>query len=367
MDKIAIIGTSVGQRELYIKAKSAGYQTIGFSWDKSPEISKYIDKFYSISIKEKDEIVNICREESVIGVVSNGSELTAQISSYVAEQLGLPCTPYKTILNIQNKKWVRERTKDIIGLSQINYNLYDEGCTYSFPCIVKPVIGGGKSGVSYVSCSSDFNKAILYAQSENEPILIEDYITGKEISVETISFKGNHYIIQITDKDSSGPPHFVELGHHQPSNLSSDNKIQISNIIPVLLNKIGFTNGATHIELKISDIGIFLIEVNPRGGGDLISTKLVELSTGYDYILAMIQVAIGRFSYAPVNKENYSGIYFLTKQTENMLPFFETAKQHDWFVEGEIFSKDLKESLGNAMKNGYLIYKSNHKIDFKNI
>lgn len=365
MDKIAIIGTSVGQRELYVKAKSAGYYTIGFSWDKSPDILRYIDRFYNISIKEKDEIVRICREESVIGVVSNGSELTAQISSYVAEQLELPCTSYTTILNIQNKKWVRKMTQNIIGLSQINYKLYDDNCTYSFPCIVKPVIGGGKCGVSYVSCSSNLIKAIQYAQAQKEPILIEDYIDGKEVSVETISFNGNHYIIQITDKDSSGPPHFVELGHHQPSELPDESKKQINNIIPVLLNKIGFTNGATHIELKISDSGIFLIEVNPRGGGDLISNKLVELSTGYDYIFAMIQVATGRFTYEPVNKDCYSGIYFLTKQTEQMLPYFETAKQHDWYVEGEIFSNDLKVSLGNAMKNGYVIYKSNHKIEFK--
>lgn len=365
MDKIAIIGTSVGQRELYIKAKSAGYYTIGFSWDKTPDILGYIDKFYNISIKEKDEIVRICREESVIGVVSNGSELTAQISSYVAEQLGLPCTPYTTIINIQNKEWVRKMTRNIIGLSQIDYKIYDENCTYSFPCIVKPVIGGGKSGVSYVSCSSDFMKAIQYAQAEKEPILIEEYIDGKEISVETISCNGNHYIIQITDKDSSGPPHFVELGHHQPSSIPDESKKQINDIIPVLLNKIGFTNGATHIELKISGSGIFLIEINPRGGGDLISTKLVELSTGYDYILAMIQVATGRFTYESVNKGCYSGIYFLTKQTEQMLPYFRTAKQRDWYIEGEIVSNDLIVSSGNAYKNGYVIYKSNHKIEFK--
>ena len=365
MDKIAIIGTSVGQRELYIKAKNAGYQTIGFSWDKSPDILRYIDIFYNISIKEKDEIVEICRKESVIGVVSNGSELTAQISSYVAERLGLPCTPYKTILNIQNKLWVREMTKDIIGLSQIDFKLYNKDVTYSFPCIVKPIIGGGKSGVSFVSCTSEFKNAIEYAQIDNKPVLIEEYIDGRELSIETISFNGQHYIIQITDKDSSGPPHFVELGHHQPSSIPDKNKKIIYHLIPKILTAIGYINGAAHIEVKLSDKGLYLIEVNPRGGGDLISNKLVELSTGYDYILAMIQVATGCFSFRPINNERFSGIYFLTKQTENMLPFFETAEHYSWFVEGEIISKDLKESLGNSMKNGYVIYKSSHKIDYK--
>ena len=362
MNKIAIIGTASGQKGLYFEAKKAGYYTIGFSWEISSELKSYVDKFYEISILEKDRIVEICHHENVQGIVSNGSELTIQIVSYVAERLNLPCTPYQTILNIQDKYFVRRITDSIAGLNQVKYRIYDGNVTCNTPCVIKPTRGGGKVGVSYVSNLDEFNNAIAYANTANNSILIEEYIDGQEVSVERISFNKKHYVIQITDKETSGPPHFVELGHHQPSCITKENKNKIIGIVPKILNKIGFTNGATHIEMKLSNNGVYLIEVNPRGGGDEISNKLVELSTGYNYLLSMIQVATGDFNYIKPKGHNFSGIYFLTKQTESLLPFFLSAPNKPWYVDGAIFSSELKESLGNAMRDGYLIYKSNHKI-----
>lgn len=365
INKIAIIGTASGQKDLYLEAKKAGYYTIGFSWDISSELRSYVDKFYEISILEKDRIVEICHLENVKGIVSNGSELTIQIVSYVAEKLNLPCTPYQTILNIQDKFFVRRITSNISGLNQVKFSLYDGNVTYSTPCVVKPTRGGGKAGVSYVSNITEFNNAIAYAKKISNSIIIEDYIDGQEISVECISFNKKHYVIQITDKETSGPPHFVELGHHQPSCITKENKNKITEIVPKILNKIGFTNGATHIEMKLSNNRIYLIEVNPRGGGDEISSKLVKLSTGFNYLLAMIQVASGDFNYLMPQEHNFSGIYFLTKQSESLLPFFLAAPNKPWYVNGAIFSSELKESLGNSMKDGYLIYKSDHKISPK--
>ena len=362
MDKIAIIGTAPGQIGLYKKAKVAGFYTIGISWDIIPELIPYVDKYYQISILEKDRIVELCKKENVLGIVSNGSELTIQIVSYVAEKLNLICTSYQTILNIQDKYWMRNKTRNIAGLSQPQYYLYDgKGIRFS-PCVIKPTRGGGKVGVSYVSNTYDFHKALSYAEEQKEPILIEEYIEGLEVSVECISYNGSHYVVQITDKDTSGPPHFVELGHHQPSRISDYIKNKIKIIVPNILKEIGFTNGASHTELKISKGNIFLIEVNPRGGGDEISTELVELSTGYDFLLSMIQVATGQFRYSHIDNQSFSGIYFLMKQTEYLLPFFISAQTQPWYVKGEIGSTDLKESLGNSMKNGFLIYKSDHKI-----
>ena len=366
MDKIAIIGTADGQRGLYEKANSAGYYTVGFSWDSSPDFLRTIDKFYNISIVEKDLIVDICRKESVSGVVSNGSELTARISAYVAEQLGLPCTPYQTILNIQNKSWVRERTNNIIGLSPTNYYIYNKELTPTLPCIVKPVTGGGKCGVSYVSEKKDFVEAIKYARDQGECILVEEFVDGLEFSVETISYNRKHYVVQITDKNTSGPPHFVELGHHQPSQLPQNIKFKICEVVPRILDAVGYINGACHVEMKWSNRGLFLIELNPRGGGDMISTKLVEMSTGYDYLLAMIDVAMGRFVFEPIHNIRYAGIYFLTKQTEYMLPFFLSAKRYSWYADSRIYSTELRECLGNAIKDGYLIYNSNQKIIIRN-
>lgn len=362
MKKVAIIGTSTGQKALYQEAHKIGYTTIGFSWQASEEMLSLIDTYYQISILEKDEIVAICRKEGVCGVVSNGSELTIQISSYVAGKLNLRCTPYETILKIQDKHWVREQTKGIEGLCQTGNFMYAEGVPVVFPCVVKPITGGGKRGVSFASDAVEFSKAIEYAKEQNSSVIVEDYIKGQEISVESISYNGIHHIIQITDKETSGPPHFVELSHHQPSLLPDKVQEQIRAIIPKILTSVGFTDGASHIEMKTNERGLYLIEINPRGGGDEISNQLVRLSTDFNYIGAMLQVAVSEFEFHKVSSKHSSGIYFLTKQTKERLPFFLSSKSQAWYVGGQLLSLDLIDSKGNAEKNGYVIYQSDKRI-----
>lgn len=364
--KLVIIGTAEGQRQLYIKAKEKGLYTIAFSYNKGCIPSELVDEYYEISILEKETIVEKCREIGVDAVLSNGSELTANIASYVADQLGLECTPYHTITLLQNKSKVRELTKDIDGLQAIRSYIYNQELPEPkfLPCVVKPVEGSGKNGVSFANSIQEFHDAIAYtmASSDSTP-LVEEYAGGNEVSVECISFQGKHYIIQVTDKESSGAPHFVELGHHQPSCLSTHIQDKIRIVIPRILNAVEYVSGASHVELKVTDDGkIYLIEINPRGGGDEISSRLVCLSTGYDYIGAMIDVATGNFQEPVMGTDKCAGILFLTKQTQHLLPLFNKAKDQPWFIDGCIDSFDLKECTGNASKNGYLIYQSERRI-----
>ena len=366
--KIAIIGTAEGQKQLYVKAKQKGLYTIAFSYNRGCIPSELVDEFHEISVVEKDAIVKKCREIGVDGVVSNGSELTANIASFVADQLGLECTPSDVITILQDKSKVRNLTKDIEELQPIRSYIYDyKTLTPLFlPCVVKPVSGSSKCGVSFASTVQEFQEAISYSLtfSDVAPI-VEEFAKGKEVSVESISFQGKHYIIQITDKDSSGAPHFVELGHHQPSNISEEIQKKIRRILPRILDAVGYVSGASHTELKITDDGkVFLIEINPRGGGDEISNRLVYLSTGYDYIGAMIDVAIGDFIEPILGERKCAGILFLTKQTQHLLPLFHEAPKNVWYIDGRVDSFDLKECMGNTSKNGFLIYQSEKRIQY---
>lgn len=363
--KIAIIGSSTGQRPLYETARELGLTTIGFAWEKGAICRDITDVFYPISITNIEEIVEVCKKEMVLGVVANASTKTIESAYEVAERLGMICTPVSIVRQIKDKAWVRNMTNNIEGLCSVKCQIYENSWEVHYPCVIKPITGGSKKGVSFVKNEVDLKNAVDYVRGYYDcPIIVEEFISGREVSVECISYLGKHYVVQITDKDSSGAPHFVELGHHEPACLQENVVLKIKAILPQILDAIGFTNGATHTELKIDENdNIYLIEVNPRGGGDEISTKLVKLSTGYDYVKAMIDVAIGAFIEPKVDMAHaHSGIYFLTKQTEHLLPFFKMASQQKWFVEGEIYSDNLQECVGNGEKNGYLIYKSDHKV-----
>ena len=365
--KIAIIGASIGQKELCLKARELGLYSICFAWPKGAICRELVDKFYPISIMEMDRIVEICKSENVDGVVTNASDLPAEVTAYVSEKLGSVGNPYHVVKQIEDKFFCREATKNIKGLSIVKHYIYNDEPPQFLPCVIKPECGGGKTGVSFAKDEISFERAIKYAQSVSKaPILVEQYIAGREVSVEGISYMGKHYVVQITDKDNSGAPHFVELAHHQPSSLPLEICQRIKNVVAEILTKVGFVNGSSHTELKVTEAGeIYLIEVNPRGGGDHISNKLVSLSTDFDYVRSMIDVALNQFKIPQIHDVSYSGIYFLCKQTESLLPFFKMEESVDWIVERNVDSFELIDSLGNSTRNGYLIYRSNHKICLK--
>jgi len=362
--KLAVIGASYGQLPICFKAKEMGLETHCFAWSDGAVCKDVVDYFYPISILEKDIIVDKCRELKIDGVVSNASELTAEIASYVSEKLALPGTPFQLFEKLHDKYYVRQLLEKVDGLSKLKYYKYEGLDENIYPCVVKPCKGNAKTGVSYVGNKYEFDDAIKYAQNSTKgSIVVEEFVPGKELSIESISCNGIHQVIQITDKDSSSAPHFVELGHHQPAAISFELWTKIQNITPNLLNTIGYSNGASHIEVKYKGNEIYLIEINLRGGGDDISNKLVQMSSGIDYLRCMIEVALGIFCKpVKVSEPSYAGIYYLCKQTEKYLNFFEYARDKDWFVEGEITNRNLKESHSNYERDGYLIYKSNHKI-----
>lgn len=369
MKKLAIIGSSVGQRLLPVKAKELGLETLCFSWEEGAVKKNDVDYFYPISIKEMDEIYRICKEMNVCGIISNASNICQDTVNYVGEKLDLHTNHYDVGLRVKDKFSVRQLTNGIDELNPVNVCYYNDGDMVTFPCIVKPVVGGGKIGVSLVKDSEELAAAVAYCQKMSvEKIIVEQYVSGKEVSVETLSYEGNHQVIQVTDKENSGAPHFVELGHHQPAMLSEKVYSKIRRIIPKILDAIGFVNGAAHIEMKVgSDEELFLIEVNPRGGGDEISNNLVYLSTGFDYVKAMIEVAIGEYKPIPVKNLDYSGILYLCEQTKDRLPFFQSDKQYPWIVEKKLLHDKVEESFGNWDRAGYVMYRNDRRVETKDL
>lgn len=364
--KIAIIGASTGQLPLCRKAKEMGLETYCFAWEKGAICKNIVDHFFPISIFDTNKIASICKRENIDGVVSNASEQIAIVISTLAKELKKPGVSPEVIKTIKNKAAVRKISSHIPELRTVRAQLFTgEKAAPFYPCLVKPCTGSGKQGVSFVKNDKDFADAIQYAKSaESDKILIEEFIDGNEISVESLSAKGKHFVIQITDKENSGPPHFVELSHHEPSSISQNIKHRIQAIISKLLSAVNYTDGASHIELKVTKTGeIALIEINPRGGGDEISNQLVTLSSGTDYLKGIIEIALGIFKKpTTLHIPQYAGIYFLCAQTKNRLNFFKNADKKSWLVEKKILNTSLQDATSNRNRNGYLIYCADHKI-----
>lgn len=360
MSKIAIIGASSGQFSLVKKAKEMGLVTYCFAWEKGAVCKSVCDFFFPISIYETDKIVEVCLRENINGVVSNASEETAIATAKVAEKLGLITTPSEIIHRIQSKKNVRVLTSKTEGLS-VPRIFANDLSDIEFPCVVKPIKGSAKRGVTFCSSITEAKKAIQYACEFGNEYIIEEYIEGDEFSVECLSFNGLHNIIQVTQKITTGYPHFVELEHHQPANIVESLRRKIEKVVTNVLSDVGYVHGASHVELKVKEWEIYLIEINPRGGGDHISDSLIALSTDCDYIKQLILIALGQFVPSEVNNIGYSGIIYLNLQNKGRLKYFDCPLDK-WMVERVRDQRELCESTSNYDRNGYLIYHSEERL-----
>lgn len=375
MKKLAIIGASYLQRPLVEKAKEMGLYTLCFAWAEGAVCKDLADEFYPISIVDKDEILKVCQKKQIDGICTIASDVAAPTVAYVAERMGLVGNSHHASITANNKYAMRQAFMSA-GVPCPKF-LCVEDCTNAtidkieqsmkLPLIVKPADRSGSLGVTKVENLDALKDAIenALACSFKKQTMVEEFVGGREISVEFITYQGKHYPLQITDKVTTGAPHFVELEHHQPSILSAELYAKIYSITENALNALGITNGASHSEYKITDDGdIYVIEIGGRMGGDFIGSDLVRLSTGYDFVKGVIEVALGEFTEPQITETNHSGVYFLCKETEYLLPCFANADNIDGVVMYEQTDTELRNITCSADRSGYLIYQSTKKFIF---
>lgn len=308
--KLAIIGAAVFQKALIDKAVEMGLETHVFAWERGAVGKESADYFYPISTREKEVILDKCREIGIDGITSIGSDIAMETVNYVSEKMGLIGNPIEASRKSTNKHWMREAFR-INGDPSPRSVLVDETVDIDelelkYPVIIKPTDRSGSRGVVLVDDIEALKKAVSEAvdASWEHKALVEEYATGSEYSIEYLSYRGEHWLLAVTAKTTTGAPYFMETGHVQPAPISKELKAKIRKVCDHALDSLGLVNGAAHIELKIDDDeNIKLIEIGGRMGGGFIGSDLVQLSTGYDYVKAVAEIALGEKIEEPVIKD----------------------------------------------------------------
>lgn len=301
-EKIVIIGANDFQNRLILKAKEMGYETHVFAWQSGDIGEKTADFFYPISITEKEQILEECKKIKPKGICSIASDLAVVTVNYVAENLGLTGNGTNTTLGCTNKYEMRKKMKDagvrVPGFVKVKENDEEPNLEeMRFPMIVKPTDRSGSRGITKIFKKEELKNAIQVSakQSFDKEAIIEEYIEGNEYSCECISYKGTHYFLAFTKKFTTGSPNFIETGHVQPSDIPEEYQEKIIQEIFKALDALEIKNGASHTEFKLDKEGnCRIIEIGARMGGDCIGSDLVQISTGYDFVKMVIDVACGK-------------------------------------------------------------------------
>lgn len=375
--KLIIIGASYLQLPLIHKAKSMDIETHVFAWEDGAVGKEYCDYFYPISITEKEEILKVARTINPDGIISIASDLAMHTVNFLAQELGLKgntiaCTDVTT-----NKFRMREQLleHDILCPKYVLYGKDNEldldNYDFTYPAIVKPTDRSGSRGIFKVSSLDELKSAVERSLEESfsKNVIIEEFISGKEISVEEISWKGKHFYLTATDKVTTGAPNFVEMEHHQPALLSEKVSEQLVDLINRALTALGVTYGASHSEVIITEVNeLYIVEIGARMGGDFIGSDLVELSTGFDFVRGVIEVALGTFDPAVLKKEflnDYSGVYFAKQRNGTVKEITNRCSEYKEVVRDEVMIKEgdqIQDIIDSSTRVGYFIYKSGNKF-----
>ena len=139
------------------------------------------------------------------------------------------------------------------------------------PFFVKPNQSGSSLGVSMVSTLDDFQKALDFAFKEDNDILIESYLNGREVSVGVIKYKGETKVMGITEILSQNNFFDYEakyLGKSEeitPANLSEELKNRVEETAKKVYEALGMTGFSRTDFIIMNDIPHF-IEINTNPG-----------------------------------------------------------------------------------------------------
>ena len=372
MKKLAIIGANEFQNPLILKAKEMGFETHVFAWEAGDIGERTADVFHPVSIVEKEEIGRICRDVGVTACCSIGSDLAIHTVNYVQRLLGMPCNPVVTDTIATNKYDMRRAFMDAgvpcprflkVSVPPAEEDL--AGMTW--PMIVKPTDRSGSRGIFKVTSYDELCAAIPAATeaSFEKSAIVEEFIDGPEYSCESISFEGTHHILALTQKFTTGAPHFIETGHREPSDIPEALHPAIFETIRTALDALHIQYGASHAEFKLTPAGdVRIIEIGSRMGGDCIGSDLVYLSTGMDYMAMVIDTACGKApDLAPVRKPMHAAIRFIFTENDRreLVALEQSAPETIWRAACD--EEHLTDSVTDSSnRHGYWITMTDPEI-----
>ncbi len=368
--KLAIIGASYLQDPLIKKAKERGLETHVFAWACGDVGEETADFFYPISIVEKEEILLKCREIGIDGICSIASDLASITVSYVASHMGLIGNSMESAELSTNKYRMRKafETNQDPSPRYIRVDQEDEvdPSALTYPLIVKPLDRSGSRGITELKNPEGLKDAIRCAMEQGfeKSALIEEFVQGQEYSVEYISWEGEHRFLALTRKFTTGMPHYIETAHLEPADVGDEMLSRIQAIVSHALTSLGIRYGASHSEIKISDSGeIKIIEIGARMGGDLIGSSLVELTTGYDFVNAVIDTALGIRPQYEWKQRGYSLVRFIL--TGEDLEVYREIKRTspDLLIEESVQPVTSDAVTDSSTRFGYYIIASAKKED----
>lgn len=371
--RLFVLGASILQLPAIMKAHEMGLYVGVADYNPNAIGRQYADAFFEVSTIYPKGVCDAAAQFHADGIMTMATDMPMRSVAYTCEKLGLPGIDCATALRATDKgemiKAFQQNGVEHPAFYILNdaRDLNEALSAVGLPCICKPVDNSGSRGVVVCHSIDDLSKAYQYSKrcGRGGDVIVEEYMQGKEVSVEIVCYDGTPHVLAVTDKLTTGEPHFVELGHSQPSQIESDELLKIMDLARRATASIGVRNGAAHVEIMSTESGPKVVEMGARMGGDCITSHLVPLSTGIDMTEAVINIALGIKPNLDVRVENGAAIRYFQAGVGVIrgIRGLEKAKSIHGVLE-IVFSKNVGDFVGEIESStdriGYVIAQGDH-------
>ena len=303
MDKLLIVGASIGQVPLLMKAKRRGIHVTVVSIPGNYACFPLADDIIYADIFDRKLVVEEAKKRGITAVISDQNDLMAPTVAYVSEKLGIPGNRFETVMTYCNKNHFRDAC-DKAGVpcpkhkavDSIDFDVASLGC--DFPLMVKPADSQSSIGVKKVNNPEELNAALKVAleKSPTGSAIVEEFFEGREVVCEGFINEGKYYLLQFADRkyfdltDVLIPSQTIF-----PSTLGEELRNKIVGYEQALAKNTMPSFAITHSEYLVNELTgeIRIVETALRGGGVYISSDLIPMATGIDINDVLLDKSLG--------------------------------------------------------------------------
>ena len=300
-----MLGGSLYQTYAIKAAVEMGYYVITCDYLPENPGHKFAHEYYNVSTTDKDAVLKLAEQLKVDGIVAYASDPAAPTAAFVAEKLGLPTSPYKSVEILSKKHLFRKylaengfnvpKTKSYTRFEDAENDIDN----FRLPVMVKPVDSSGSKGINKLTDKNQLKAFVedALSYSRDKIFLIEEFIVknGPQISGDAFSVDGklvfhclgNEFYSKKVDKD------FAPLGECWPSVMPTEVISQLTDDLQRLISLLGMKSTAYNVEAIYGKDGkVYILELGARSGGSLIP-QVTKYATGVDMVPFVIKAAAG--------------------------------------------------------------------------
>lgn len=325
MKKILLLGGSAQQLVAIRAAKELGYYTVVCDYLPDNPGQYEADKFYGISTTDVEAVYEVATKEGVDGILAYASDPAALPAAIVAERLGLPTNPAKSVeilglkypwrVFLQNNGFACPKMYSFNLGTPIN-EIIENVKSFKFPLVVKPTDSSGSKGVTVLNDWNEFEKAISWADSysRNKILIIEEYIQrGFPFVIGGDIFVWDGKVVLYGEmeclRDTVKSP-LIPIGKKKPASLNEKQKNRIHDELQRIITVLNIRFGELNIEIILDkEDNVHFLELGPRAGGNMIPIQLSD-AFDIDLIKANVQAAMGETpDFVNIQVESLAGCY----------------------------------------------------------